>query len=123
MTEHFFRNQLDAGKITMKQYLKLINMNKKPIKTEESERIALDTDTLGHELVRSNDNPSSDLNVQEVKDMFANIIDTIFEDDIVLDNNGNIVEESSVRHMYRNYAIMKSIEAQMWAIKFLTAKK
>ena len=89
---------------------------------QDLEKTPKPENTFGMELVGINFNPSGDPTVAEVKQMFADFIDTVFEDDVVFNDSYEIIPEESLRQFYRDYAIMKVMEAQMWTIKFLTAK-
>lgn len=80
--------------------------------------------SFGQQLVGVNFNPSGDTTVNDVKQTYADIIDAVFEDDVVGgDENGMaILEDNNIRQFYRDTVIQKIMEAQMWTVKYLTAK-
>lgn len=102
---HFLRNQLDAGKITIKEFYKLNKLNKLN---------QMDELTYGQKAVGANFNPSGNVEVDSLKDVFAHIIDH-------MDDLRSITSDLEVKRM-ASIAITEAQTACMWAVKAVTYK-
>ena len=69
--------------------------------------------TFGEKAVGLNFNPGGDVTVNQVKAMYANIIDT-------LDTLRNFASSSSETKRLCSIAITEAQSAQMWAVKAIT---